>query len=135
MLGRGGKLLTYDFFSIAQRGCTPRSGVYSAIWERLVTDGIVEPRVADITAPAEIEYVRQLARSVNSSGPVLFIDDGDHLATPLIVHFLLFSDLVLGPRHARLTQCTHTLPPHCTTGRGHSSHRSLLVCLPWSLTV
>ena len=91
MIGDGGKVLTYDALPVSKRQCSGARGFDSAVWARLVHDGILESRVADITAPRERAYVRSMAAA---AARVLIIDDGDHFATPLIVHFVLFADLV-----------------------------------------
>ena len=89
--GRG-KVVTYDMLPINRRQCKPPRGFDSPVWAALVRDGLVESRVADVTSAREIAYLRSQARATPHA--VVVIDDGDHFATPLIVHFVLLSELV-----------------------------------------
>ena len=49
------------------------------------------PRKADVSSPAELAL---LSARVAASTRVWVIDDGDHFATPLLIHFHLLASLV-----------------------------------------
>ena len=87
-----GKVLTYDINKVHLRMCKIGSRAHdSQLWRTLKNEGVLEPRLADVTSPAELAYIEQLASRAQT---VLVIDDGDHTATPLIVHFELLSRFV-----------------------------------------
>lgn len=90
--GTHGKILTYDINPVVKRQCSSRARAHdSKLWRTLQHEGILETRLADVTAPDELAYIEKLASKAQS---VLVIDDGDHTATPLIVHFELLSRFV-----------------------------------------
>jgi cephalosporin hydroxylase len=94
------KLVTYDVVPRWRRGCNSRDAIKGpsrkhptrgAAWRRLLADGIVEPHIADVTSAEELS---RLAAYASVAGTVIVIDDGDHFATPLALHFELLAHLV-----------------------------------------
>jgi cephalosporin hydroxylase len=76
------RLLTYD---ITQLDAPHR---HDRRWREAVAAGRLIPRVADVTAPVELELISRYAANAST---VLIIDDGDHFTTPLLLHFELLS--------------------------------------------
>ena len=70
MIGKG-KLVTYDFLPVVDRQCESPRGFDSPLWPELQASGILESRVADVTLPTELAYVRSLA---NKSKTVVVIE-------------------------------------------------------------
>ena len=60
----------------------------SALWKQYLAEGILEARIADVGAPTEQARVRDYAKAARR---VWVIDDGDHFATSLLVHFHLLA--------------------------------------------
>ena len=125
------RLLTYDVVPRWQRGggCKWRRGVHSALWKRLVRDGILEPRTADVTT---VEERRRIAAYARSAGTVLIIDDGDHFATSVVLHFELLAHHVT-PGSYYLVEDTR-LDRVCAVGRQlrQPLHRRFNVSMRWS---
>ena len=63
-------------------------GYQSKLWSRHVTDGVLVPRVADVTSPQELAFLANISSRAET---VWIVDDGDHTTTPLLVHFHLLA--------------------------------------------
>lgn len=90
-----GHVLTWDvqptYRRCSQIGVGGRrtwKGYKSLIWAQHVRDGFLVPRTADVTAPSELALIASYAARAKV---VWIIDDGDHLTTPLLVHFHLLA--------------------------------------------
>eukprot|EP00965_Chrysotila_dentata_P215132 6188585-Pleurochrysis_carterae.AAC.4 len=91
-LPRKAKLITYDVLPTRKRRCYGHHpGYKSSMWRDLVANGFLEPRIANVTAPSEL---RLIAAAASAAKTVMIIDDGDHFATPLILHFELLARFV-----------------------------------------
>ena len=66
-------------------------GYRSALWQRHLKEGRIVHRIADIASTHEQLVVGSY---VSNASNVWVIDDGDHFATPLLVHFHLFARFV-----------------------------------------
>ena len=89
------KVLTYDVrrtyhrcSAIHASGRKMWKGYRSALWKQYIEEGLLEARIADVSTAAEQAYV---ARRVAAARTVWVFDDGDHFATPLLVHFHLLA--------------------------------------------
>ena len=98
--GRRAQVLTYDVQPIHRRFCSVPNpatgakrdaGVHSALWQQLHREGWLSSRIANVASPTELELIYARAAAAQTT---LIIDDGDHTATPLIVHFELLAHLV-----------------------------------------
>ena len=90
-----GRVLTYDVRPTFHRcsavhpsGRKTWKGYRSPLWKELSRQGTLEARVADVTSPPELARIAKYAADARS---VWIFDDGDHFATPLLVHFHLLS--------------------------------------------
>lgn len=73
-------------------GRRTHKGYQSALWKHFVADGTIEARIADVTAPSEQALIAGYAAQAHRMGESVWVlDDGDHFATPLLVHFHLFA--------------------------------------------
>lgn len=68
-----------------------KKGYRSALWKRHEQEGRIVHRIADIASTSEQLAVRSYASNASN---VWVIDDGNHFATPLLVHFHLFARFV-----------------------------------------
>ena len=68
-----------------------RPGTQSPFWKRLLLAGTVQAFGVD---PGHVKARRVITKEVARAKKVLVIDDGDHLAAPLIAHFEQLAPLV-----------------------------------------
>ena len=94
---RTGHVLTWDVAPTYRRcskmgfGRRTWKGYKSALWAQHARDGVLVARTADVTKPSELALIRSYAQRAKV---VWVIDDGDHLTTPLLVHFHLLASHV-----------------------------------------
>ena len=72
-------------------GRRTRKGYKSELWSTHVREGRIVPRIADVSSAEEQALI---GRYASNASTVWVIDDGDHFATPLLVHFHLMAHLV-----------------------------------------
>ena len=88
---RSGRVITFDVLPQWQRcskalyGRRTWKGYKSILWQQLVREGALIPRYADVNRASERALIARYAREAKRG--VWVFDDGDHLATPIIVHF------------------------------------------------
>ena len=115
MHNKNAKLVTWDVVERHKRHCPTtqkRKGYRQPAYKRFVAEGSLVPRVADVTAPAELALARAYAKNATR---VMVIDDGDHTTTPLLVHFHHLARLV-SPGSYYLVQDTR-LDRNCRAAR------------------